>query len=95
MEWGDIILSAMGFMMYTAKYFWVVVLETQLNFLILIVVNYIYPIKLKSNYSASAKDNKNWFQDIDGTFTDNYWKSVLLEIETLGVINEWEVIDLE
>ena len=44
MEWGDIILSTMGFMMYTAKYFWVVVLETQLNFLILIVVNYINPI---------------------------------------------------
>ena len=95
MEWGDIILSAMGFMMSTAKYFWVVILETLLNFLILIVVNYIYPIKLKSNYSASAKDNTNWFQDIDGTFTDNYWKSVLLEIETLGVINAWEVIDLE
>ena len=58
-----------------------------------IMVNWVHPFFLKDKYSAGKKDNKNWRQEMNGTFADKYSKAACREIEMLEGTEAWKVVD--
>ena len=58
-----------------------------------LIVNHFHPIFLKAKATASAEDNPNWSQAINGQFADEYWEAAFTKIETLESMKAWEVVD--
>ena len=58
-----------------------------------IIVNYMHPLFIKAKSAASKEDNKNWRQDMNGKFADEYWEAAVTEIETLESMHAWEVVN--
>ena len=48
-----------------------------------LIVNHIHPLFLKAKAVASAEDNLNWRQAMNGQLSDEYWEAVVTEIEAL------------
>jgi hypothetical protein len=59
-----------------------------------LIVNHIHPMFLKAKASASKEDNPNWWEAMNSTFADEYWKAACKEIETLEKMGAWEVVDI-
>jgi len=58
-----------------------------------LIVTYIHPLFLKAQSAASKTDNPSWREATRGTFADEYWNAMKLEIATLEAIDAWSVID--
>ena len=58
-----------------------------------IMVNWFHPFFLKSKSDASKTDNPDLWQVMNGPFSGEYWKSSCKEIQTLGGMEAWEVVD--
>ena len=58
-----------------------------------LIVNHVHPFFLKAKATASAEDNPNWSQAINGQFADEYWEAAIMEIETLKFMKAWEVVE--
>jgi hypothetical protein len=58
-----------------------------------LIVTYVHPLFLKAHSAASKDDNPSWHEATRGTFANEYWKVMKLEISTLEAINAWSVID--
>ncbi len=52
----------------------------------------VYPSFLRSKSDASKKDNPIWNQAINEPFTDEYWKAVQKEINTLEGMDAWDIL---
>ena len=60
-----------------------------------LIFNWVHPLFLKDHSESSKQDNPNWNQAMNGTFADEYWKSVCTEIETLEGMGDLGVVDCE
>jgi hypothetical protein len=58
-----------------------------------LIVTYVHPLFLKAHSAASKADNPSWHKATRGTFADEYWKAMTLEIATFENIDAWLVID--
>ena len=58
-----------------------------------IMVNRVHPLFFKYKAAASKADNRNWWQAMNGPFANEYWKDDFNYIETLEVMEAWEVVD--
>ena len=56
-------------------------------------MNHVHPFVLKAKAAASAEDNPNWCQAMNGQFADEYWEAAVTEIETLEFMKAWEVVE--
>ena len=44
---------------------------------------------LEAKSSTSQEDNPNWRKATTGSFSDNYWKEIKVEIYTLESMGNW------
>ena len=58
-----------------------------------LIVNYVHPLFLKNKPAASAEDNPNWRQVMNGQIADEYWEAAVTKIETLEFMKAWEVVE--
>ena len=58
-----------------------------------LTVNWLHPLMLAAKTSASAEDNPNWWQAMNGPFAEEYWQAACLEVMTLEDMDAWEVVD--
>ena len=59
-----------------------------------LIANYVHPLFLKAKALASAEDNTNWNQAMNGDAADHYWQACKNELATLEKIKSWEVVDI-
>ena len=59
-----------------------------------LMVNWVNPMFLKQNYTASKEDNTTWQQAMSRSFSDEYWKLECTQIDTLQKIVAWGVIKI-
>ena len=57
------------------------------------IVSHVHPLFLKAKKAASAEDNPNWRQAMNGQFADEYWEAAITEIETFEFMKAWEVVE--
>ena len=60
-----------------------------------LIVNWVHPLFLKAKSMASAEDNPNWRQAMEGRFADEYWEAAKIEMQTLEGKEAWTVVDRE
>ena len=58
-----------------------------------LIVNRVHPLFLKAKAAVRKEDNPTWWEAIHGPFADENWKVAITEVETLEVMNAWEVVD--
>ena len=58
-----------------------------------LIVNCVHKLFLKTKAAASAEDNPNWRQAMNGKFADEYWEAAVTEIETLEFMKAWGVVE--
>eukprot|EP00984_Skeletonema_dohrnii_P014730 scaffold6241_cov78-Skeletonema_dohrnii-CCMP3373.AAC.4 len=59
-----------------------------------LIANYVHPLFLKAKALASAEDNPNWNQAMNGDAADHYWQACKNELATLEKMKSWEVVDI-
>jgi len=59
-----------------------------------LIANYVHPLFLKAKAQASAEDNPNWNQAMNGDAADQYWQACKNELATLEKMKSWEVVDI-
>ena len=59
-----------------------------------LIANYVHPLFLKAKAQASAEDNPNWNQAMNGDAADQYWEACKNELATLEKMKSWEVVDI-
>ena len=52
-----------------------------------------FPLQYPHNVVAVKQDPPNWVHAISGSFSEEYWKAVVKELETLEEMDDWEVIN--
>ena len=58
-----------------------------------LIVNCVHKLFLKTKAAASAEDNPNWRQAMNGKFADEYLEAAVTEVETLEFMKSWEVVE--
>jgi hypothetical protein len=48
---------------------------------------------LKAHLAASKADNPSWREATRGTFADEYWEAMKLEITTLENFDAWTIVE--
>lgn len=60
-----------------------------------LVCEWIHPLMLQAKAAASKEDNLNWWQAMNGPFSEEYWKAACVEVETLESMEAWDVVERE
>ena len=58
-----------------------------------LVINWLHPLMLAAKSKSNQEDNPNWNQAMNGPFSEEYWESACLEVETLEKMDAWTVVE--
>ena len=56
-----------------------------------LVINWLHPLMLAAKASTTNIDNPNWRQAMNGPFSEEYWESACVEVQTLEKMKTWNV----
>ena len=57
------------------------------------MVKWVHMFFLRFKAADIKEDNPNWWQSMNGTFSNEYWKAAFKEIKKLEEMEAWEVLD--
>ena len=58
-----------------------------------LILSYVHILFLLAKPAKIQEDDPNWREATTGVFAENYWKSMKVEIATLGSIGSWKIFD--